>query len=111
MMEMLEPVQEAIAELNALSQEDYEKLAKRIADVIAEHDTQSTEYRLYQRHHGGEGVYRLAGGSRSKAQEIVTKVIAHYNQKWADMTTDKDFNDYVLAYLCGNGMEVEWDKD
>jgi hypothetical protein len=99
---------DAIKELNKLSENEYEALAKRIADSLAEHDTASNEYRNVQHHHAGEGVLRLAGYNRERAHSIVIKSLRHYNNQWSEMARNEDFCDYILAFLCGDGMEVEW---
>lgn len=98
----------AIEKLDSLSQDEYEALAKKIADVVAEHDTATIEYRDFQHHHGGETIMRLAGYSRERAHKLVVKCIKHKNTEWAEMAENEEFCDFILAFLCGDGCEVEW---
>lgn len=97
--------------LENLTDAEYEALAKRIADSIAEHDTLSDNYRRHQRHHSGEIFYRMSMGSRIKAHALLKDMCGSYVNNWAKLVQDEDFADYVLAFLCGGGLDVEWRKD
>lgn len=108
---MNESVNNFVKELDALSQEQYENLAKCIADFIAEHDVSTLYYMHQQHHHSGEIFIRLAGYSRKRAHTLAFNVLNHHKKEWAQMVTDEQFCDYVLSFLCGNGMEVEWGKE
>lgn len=97
--------------LDGLSNEGYEKLAKRVADHIAEHDTLKTEYRTVQRNHSGEIFYRMTMGSRKRAHNLLKDCLSIYKNNWKDLAEDEGFCDYVLSFLCGDGYEVEWTQE
>lgn len=95
-----------------------EEIAKRVADHIAGHDTLTMDF-IYQQHKpSGELFMRLCRRSRSMA-------FKHLDNHLNGMTIggkpflevypygeEKDaFYDHILAFLCGNGMEVEWEEE
>lgn len=94
--------------LAELTDDQYESLAKKIADSLADHDTLSNDYRHQQRLHSGELFYRMTMGSRSRAHTLLSNCVKCYKNNWNQLVQDEDFADYVLSYLCGDGMEVEW---
>ena len=94
--------------LNNLSDDQYENLAKKIADHIAEHDTLKTDYRHTQRNHSGEIFYRMSMGSRQRAHKLLKNCLTVYQNNWKELAEDEGFADYILAFLCGGGYEVEW---
>lgn len=94
--------------LNNLSDDQYENLAKKIADSIAEHDTLGSDYRYTQRLHSGELFCRMSMGSRQRAHKLLFDCTKRYRNNWNELVQNEEFADYVLAFLCGDGMEVEW---
>ena len=94
--------------LDSLDNDQYEALAKKIADNIAEHDSLGSDYRYHQRIHSGELFYRMSMGSRSRAIKLLSECTKRYRNNWNELVQDEEFADYVLAFLCGDGMEVEW---
>ena len=97
--------------LEKLTDAQYEQLAKKIADAIADHDTLSKEFTHQQHKHSGEIFYRMTMGSRKKAHNMLKGCTKPYRNNWHDLVQDECFADYVLAFLCGNGFEVEWPND
>lgn len=94
--------------LDTLDDEQYECLAKKIADSLAEHDTAGNDFHKHQRHHSGELFYRMCMGSQGRAYKLLDNCTKRYKNNWNELVQDKGFADYVLAFLCGDGMEVEW---
>lgn len=94
--------------LDDLTDDEYENLAKKIADNLAEHDTAGNDFHKHQRHHSGELFYRQCMGSQSRAYKLLDNCTKRYKNNWNELVQDKPFADYVLAFLCGDGMEVEW---
>lgn len=94
--------------LDELDDNQYEALAKKVADNLAEHDTLGGGFLHHQRHHSGEIFYRMCMGSQSRAYKLLDDCTKNYNNNWNELVQDKQFADYVLSFLCGDGMEVEW---
>lgn len=94
--------------LDTLSDEQYEKLAKKIADNIAEHDTLTSDFTQQQHKHSGEIFYRMTMGSQARAYKLLDSCTKPYQNNWNELVQDQTFADYVLSFLCGGGYEVEW---
>ena len=96
-----------------MDQETLEKMAKKVADLIAGHDVSDDQFRFAGYHkHNGEIFMRLCQRNREKAFKNLDNHMSYIT--FTDFTLDpadrENFYDHVLAELCGGGYEVEWEE-
>lgn len=95
----------------SMTDEQFEAYAKRIADVIAGHDTHGDGYRAeFYSKPNGEVFRRLANGSRDKLIKNLRHMLDHFVVNPLTRIDEADhgvFIEHVLAHLCGGGFEVE----
>lgn len=102
-----------------LTDDQFEAMAKRVADVLSDHDTTGIEFAKsgYSKPNG-EIVMRMAKGKRSTAVKILDSLLAPitwtnpaYNAAIRAALTGADrdcFYDHILAHMCNGGFDVDW---
>lgn len=98
----------------SLSETQFEAYAKRIADAVAGHPTAANGYLIagYSKPNG-EVFLRLAHRNHDKAIKNLKERFEYFVTNPLTVVDEADhetFMEHVLANLCGDGLEVEWES-